>query len=405
VDARTSQRGITVRAALVIGQVALSMVLLVFAGLMIHSSIAITHADAGMNTANMYVADIQFDGHRYDSADGKRNYLEQAFSRLTGTPGILHVATAYGVPVLGGARSKDVSIPGKPHGTPWETRFVPVNEDYFATVGLPLQKGRLIDASDIQSGRRIAVVNHRLAQQYFANADPIGHTIKLNVLDEIPATPHDAYFEIVGVVGDVANAGLGQPIETQVFIPYTYSGFGNRTLIVRTAVKPELLNKAIQQVLSDIDPNSVLREPGTLEGLLNRLEFMQPRFRLISFSVCAGLGLLLALIGLFGVMAYSVTLRTQEFGIRMALGAQRVDILSLVLRKGVLLVAGGIGVGLIAALFTVDFLKSQLWGVSQFDSRVLMLAPFALLAAGVLACYLPARRATRVDPLVALRYE
>ena len=404
-DAAGTQRSVTLRGILVVGQVALSMVLLVFAGLMVHSFIAITHADPGINTANLYIGEVHLNGPQYNTIENKRAFLQQALYKLAATPGVLHVSTSFGWPVIGGPSSRDITIPGKPHGTQVETRWEPVNEDYFAALGLPLLKGRVLDAVDVGNARKVAVVNHKLAEQFFGSEDPIGHSVKINAFDEIPMTPRDAYFEIVGVVGDATNRGLENPVMPQVFIPYTFSGLGDRSVAVRTAVRPEMMAKTFQQVLSAVDPNAVVRDPGTLEGFLDRFEYLQPRFRLISFSICAGLGLGLALIGLFGVMAYAVTLRMQEFGIRIALGAQSTDILSLVLKKGLLLVGGGIFVGLIAALFSVSLVKSQLWGVSQFDSRVLVLAPIALLAAGVLACYLPARRATHVDPLVALRYE
>jgi putative ABC transport system permease protein len=166
-----------------------------------------------------------------------------------------------------------------------------------------------------------------------------------------------------------------------------------------------LFVNTFRQVLADVDPNPILSHPDTLEGLLHTHEYVKPKFRLISFGTCAGIGLGLALIGLFGVMSYSVALQTQELGVRMALGAQRSDILTLVLRKGVLLVGGGLFLGLLVAFLSVRILQSQLWGVSAFDPGAFVLAPLALLAAGLLACYLPARRATRVDPLVALRYE
>jgi putative ABC transport system permease protein len=174
---------------------------------------------------------------------------------------------------------------------------------------------------------------------------------------------------------------------------------------VRTVTNPSLVVNPLRQVLADVDPNIVLVHPQTLDELLQRFVYMKPKFRLISFGTCAGIGLALALIGLFGVMSYSVTLRTHELGVRMALGAQPGNVLSLVLRKGLLLVGSGILLGFLTSFLTVRILQSQLWGVSAFDPWTLVLAPLALLAAGLLACYLPARRATRVDPMIALRYE
>jgi putative ABC transport system permease protein len=405
VNANSSQRGGKIRAGLVVGQVALSMLLLVFAGLVIRSFIAITNFDPGISTKNMFVADVHFPGHQYDSAESKRAYFEQALARISSIPGVVNAATAIAFPIEGGAGTDDVTIPGKPHDKHWTTSFEACSEGYFQTLGSRLLRGRLISSSDVASARRIAVVNQTLSDQYFPNQNPIGQQIKFNVLDQIPGTPRDAYFEIVGIVSDFRNVGLQQSVQPQAFVPYTFSGFGDRAILIRTAANPNLFVNTFRQVLGDVDPNPILSHPDTLEGLLHTHEYVKPKFRLISFGTCAGIGLGLALIGLFGVMSYSVALQTQELGVRMALGAQRSDILTLVLRKGILLVGSGLFLGLLVAFLSVRILQSQLWGVSAFDPGAFVLAPLALLAAGLLACYLPARRATRVDPLIALRYE
>jgi putative ABC transport system permease protein len=405
VNANSSQRGGKIRAGLVVGQVALSVLLLVFAGLVIRSFIAITNFDPGISTKNMFVADIHFPGHQYDSAESKRAYFEPALARISAIPGVVNAATAIAFPIEGGAGTDDVTIPGKPHDKHWTTSFEACSEGYFQTLGLRLLRGRSISSSDVAAARRIAVVNQTLSDQYFPNQNPIGQQIKFNVLDQIPGTPRDAYFEIVGIVSDFRNVGLQQSVQPQAFVPYTFSGFGDRAILIRTAANPNLFVNTFRQVLGNVDPNPIVSHPDTLEGLLHTHEYVKPKFRLISFGTCAGIGLGLALIGLFGVMSYSVALQTQELGVRMALGAQRSDILTLVLRKGVLLVGSGLFLGLLVAFLSVRILQSQLWGVSAFDPGAFVLAPFALLAAGLLACYLPARRATRVDPLVALRYE
>jgi putative ABC transport system permease protein len=405
VNANSSQRGGKIRAGLVVGQVALSVLLLVFAGLVIRSFIAITNFDPGISTKNMFVAGIHFPGHQYDSAESKRAYFEQALAQISAIPGVVNAATAVAFPIEGGASTDDVTIPGEPHDKHWTTSFEACSEGYFQTLGLRLLRGRLISSADIAAARRIAVVNKTLSDQYFPNQDAIGQQIKFNVLDRIPGTPRDAYFEIVGIVSDFRNVGLQQSVQPQAFVPYTFSGFGDRNILIRTAVNPNLLVNTFRQALGGVDPNPILSRPDTLEGLLHTHEYVKPKFRLISFGTCAGIGLGLAVIGLFGVMSYSVALQTQELGVRMALGAQRSNILTLVLRKGVLLVGSGLLLGLLIAFLSVRILQSQLWGVSAFDPGAFVLAPLALFAAGLLACYLPARRATRVDPLVALRYE
>jgi predicted permease len=406
VNESSSQRGGKIRAGLVVGQVGLSMLLLVCAGLVIRSFIAATRFDPGFDTKNLFLAQIHFPGHQYDSVESKRAFIEQTITRLSTLPGIQNAAISFSTPPDGSPRSDDVTIPGKPHDKAWMTEFEACSESYFRTIGLRLLRGRLLSQSDVDSASHIAVVNQTLVEKYFPNEDPIGRQIKFNVLDRIPVAPHDVYFEIVGVVSDFSNYGLQGDIQPEVFFPYTFASFGDRSLIVRTTNDPGFFADTIRRAMAEIDPNPILTHLGTMDTFLHDHDYLQPRFRLVSFGTCAGIGLTLALIGLFGVMSYSVALQTQEFGVRMALGAPRGNILRLVLRKGLLLVGSGIVLGVVAAALSVKIVQSQLWrGVSAFDPATFLLAPVALLAAGVLACYIPARRATAVDPMAALRYE
>jgi putative ABC transport system permease protein len=405
VNESSSQRGGKIRAGLVVGQVALSMLLLVCAGLVIRSFIAVTHFDPGFSTQNMFLGEIHFSGHQYDSVDNKRAFIEQMLERLSGLPGIQNAAVCFSTPLGGTPHSEDITIPGKPHDKAWTTAFEACSEGYFRTIGLRLLRGRLLSQADVESARHVAVVNQTLAERYFANEDPLGRQIKFNVFDRIPVAPHDTYFEIIGVVSDFSNSGLGEPVEPEAFFPYTFSSFGDRSLIVRTANDPGFFADTIRRAMAESDSNPILARPSTMDAFLHDHDYLRPRFRLVSFGTCAGIGLTLALIGLFGVMSYSVALQTQEFGVRMALGAPHGNILMLVLRKGLLLVGSGIALGIVAASVSVKIVQSQLWGVSAFDPATFVGAPLALLAAGVLACYIPARRATRVDPMAALRYE
>ncbi len=402
--------GARIRAGLVVGQVALSMLLLVYAGLMVRSFLAVTKFDPGIHTQGIIRAEVHFPGHQYDSVEAKRAFFDQLLSRVSSLPGVTNAAVSIGFPILGGPRTRDITIPGKPHDKNWTTAFDAVNENYFSTIGLHLLRGRLLSASDVSTARRVAVVNSSLVKSCFGNENPIGQQIKFNVLDEIPETPHDAYFEIIGVVSELngfhnAKSPEDDQILEQAYIPYTFSPFDDRALLVRTVTNPALLFNPLRQTISGVDPNIVLIEVHTLDEMLERNVYMKPKFRLISFGTCAAIGLTLALIGLFGIMAYSVSLQTHELGIRMALGAQTANILKLVLRRGLILVGSGIFLGLISSILSVSILKSELWGVSAFDPWTLILAPLTFLAVALLACYLPARRATQVDPLVALRYE
>ncbi len=405
VNAKASDRGTKVRSVLVVGQVALSLLLLVFAGLMIRSFVAVTHFDYGFNTRNILVADIRFPAKGYESAESKRAYFEAALPRLAALPGVTNVATSIGLPLEGGPGTEDVTIPGKPHDEKWMTAIEAVSEGYFPTLGLQLLHGRLLSASEVAGAKSVTVVNRTLVEKYFAGQDPLGSKIKFNSFDETPVTPHDTYYEIVGVVSDFKNGRLEHPVLPQAFIPYTFSGIGDRSLMLRAGVEPTALLNTVRLTLADVDAGPVVARPGTLDEFLEQYDLVKPRFRVISFSVCAGIGLGLSMIGLFGVMAYSVALQTHDLGVRMALGAQTRNILGLVMRQGLILVGSGVLTGLVAAGLCVRLLRSQLFGVSAFDVGAFVLASLALLLTGLLACYLPARRATRVDPLVALRYE
>jgi hypothetical protein len=215
--------GARVRAGLVVGQVALSMLLLVYAGLMIRSFLAVTNFNPGIRTQGIIRAGVHFPGHQYDSLEAKRAFFEQALSRVSSLPGVTNAAVSIGFPVLGGPRTRDITIPGKPHDKNWTTAFDAVNEDYFSTLGLRLLRGRLLSASDVANSRRVAVVNTALVKSFFGDDNPIGRQIKFNVLDEIPETPHDAYFEIIGVVSDFKGFELHEQILAQAYIPYTFS--------------------------------------------------------------------------------------------------------------------------------------------------------------------------------------
>jgi putative ABC transport system permease protein len=404
-NVNASRRGARIRSGLVVGQVALSMLLLIFAGLMMRSFLAVTNFNPGMRTQGLLEAWIHIPAHQYESAASKRALYDQASSRVSTLPGVTHTAFSIGLPPLGGPRSEDVTIPGKPHDKHWTTAVDAVNEGYFPTVGLQLLRGQLLSANDLAGARRVAVVNTTLVKSFFGDEDPLGRQIKFNVFDQEPDLPHDAWFQIVGVVNELKSFDPQESVLPQAYIPFTCLAFPDRRMLVRSVTNPSLLINPLRQVMADLDPNIVVAEASTLDDELQKHVYMKPKFRLISFGTCAAIGLGLALIGLFGVMAYSVTLQTHEFGIRMALGAHAGNILTLVLHKGLLLVGSGILLGFLVSFFTVRILQSQLWGVSAFDPWTLTLAPLALVGAGLLACYLPARRATRVDPMIALRYE
>jgi len=392
------------RAGLVIFEVGLSILLLIGAGLMMRSLFAIEHVDLGFNPKNILVVRPVFPPGRYDTAVQKRLFFQQLLPRIAALPGVIAAGETSGLPPYGEWRS-EVTIPGKTHSDLWRAQFDLCTADYFRTLGLRLLRGRLLSEGDVDSASHLVVINQMLARKYFQNEDPIGKQIKFNLFDQLPDAPKDAYFEIIGVVGDVKNQGIQDVPMPEAFMPYTITGIGDRGILVRTAVEPLSLLGSVRTEVAAVDSGVPLGDTGTLEGYLDRFSYATPRFELVTLGVVAGIGLALVIIGVFSVMAYTVSLQTHEIGIRMALGAQQADILRMVLLKGLRLIAAGTVVGLLASYGATRLIASQIWGVSPTDPLTFAGVVLAIVVVGLAACVLPARRATQVDPLIALRYE
>jgi len=392
------------RSGLVICEVMLSIVLLVGAGLMMRSLFALQHVELGLNPVNILVARTPLPKGQYETAEQKKIFFRQVLQRVIALPGVLAATETSSLPPYGGPDS-DITIPGKAHSQPWNTMFQLCSEGYFKTMGRHLLRGRLLTESDVDNARPIAVVNEALVKAYFGKEDPIGQKIKFNEFDEMPQSHKDWYFEIVGVVADAKNRGLQLDIEPEAYLPYSVTGAGERGILVRTGVEPMSMLTLVRREIWAVDRNVALTFTGTLEGYLQQFSYAGPTFGLILLGVFASVGLVLVAIGVFSVMAYSVSLRTHEIGIRMALGASNSTVLKMVLRKGLRLIGVGIVLGLLASIALTRLVASQFWGVSPHDPLTFVGVMLVLTVVGTVACLVPARRATRVDPLVALRYE
>ncbi len=401
-----SRRG-KLRAGLVITEVALSIVLLIAAGLVMRSFLILTRVDLGFNPRNILYFRLSLPT-TYDHSREKQNMLtHQLLDRLRALPGVTSVAETMLQPPLTYDWSETI-IPGKPHAERWETRYGICSAGYFQTLGLPLLRGRFFSEDDVNAQRYLMVVSQMFARQYFLAEDPLGQKVKLQVLDRpFLDAPHDTYFEIVGVVGDYKTRGYEVPSWQsfpQAFIPYSVQGFSWRTYMVRTAVDPNSLLQSIGKEVRAVDPSVGITTSGTLEGSLQDF-YRGPQFELVTFTAFAAIGLVLVVIGVFSVMAYTVSLQTHEIGIRLALGAKQRNILLFALIRGFRLIAAGILTGLAASLAFTRFLSSQLSGVSPTDPWTFAVAVTIVVFVGMAACVIPARRAANVDPLVALRYE
>jgi putative ABC transport system permease protein len=408
------------RSGLVIGQVALSLVLLSCAGLVTRSFLALTHVDLGVRPDHVFTAGLRYPMGRYKKAEERKEFMQRLLPQVSSMPGAVSATTLIGVPLLF-APSSDVTIPGKPHQEPWDTQVEMCSEGFFPTLGVHLLRGRLLTESDIASVRKVAVVNERLAEKYFPGEDPLGRQIKINFFDQLPETPHDTYFEIVGIASNSRSFDFeGFSVVPQkpevtmpkVFLPYSISGLAGDAIAIQTRVPPVTLADSVRRMLKSMNQDVVLVAPTvggatgfSLNDVMEGTVYGKPRFSAIAFGSCAGLGFALAIVGMFSVMTYIVSLKIHDVGVRLALGAPRAAIMKLMLRRGLTLILAGIGIGLVASIGLMRFLVMLFRGISATDGLTFFVVSVTVLLAGVLACFLPARRATLVDPMTTLRNE
>jgi putative ABC transport system permease protein len=393
------------RSVLVVIEVALSLVLLAGAGLLMRSFVRLQHVELGLNPDKILVARLPLPRGQYKTAAAKQHFFRQLLPRLQALPGVVAATAVSSLPPYGGIRS-DIDIPGKTHTERWESIFQLCSEGYFPTLQLRLARGRLLTEVEVNDARKVAVVNQTLVNRFFGQEDPIGKRININMLAKLPDAPVvNPSFEIVGIIADAKNQGIQDPPLPEMFVPYSITGAFERGIMVRTARDPLALLNVVRREIWAVDRNVALTLTDSLENFLARFSYASPRFTLILLSVFAGVGLVLVALGVYSVIAYAVSRQTHEIGIRMALGAGSGDVLQMVMRMGSRLIAFGLAAGLMASLAVTQVIASQLWSVSARDPLTLAGVILVVGMAGLAACYFPARRATHVDPMVALRHE
>ena len=393
------------RNALVVSEVTLSLVLLVGAGLLMRSFVSLQQVDLGLNPENVLFAFLSFPPEEYKTAAAKQRFFRQLLQRVYTLPGVVSATEASNVPPFGGIGS-EVDIPGKTHAEKWQAIFQLCSEGYFRTLGIRLLRGRGFSEAEVNEARKVALVNQTLVNKYFGKDDPLGRQIKLATLETEADPPvKNPVFEIVGVVADTKNRGLRQPPSPEAFVPYTVTGAFERSILVRTSKDPLWMVNTVRREIWGIDRDVALSYTESLQGFLKSWVYSEPRFSFILLGVFAGVGLVLVTTGVYSVIAYTVSRQTHEIGIRMALGASRKDVLRMVLWMSARLIALGLILGLLASFGVARLIASQLWGVSPHDPITLCGVVAVVALAGLAACYFPARRATKVDPMVALRYE
>ena len=392
------------RNLLIIAEVALSLILLTAAGLMMRSFLLMSKADLGFQPERIVITQIQLSGKSYKTAEKRALFGKELTTRLRTLPGVLDATATLDTPPSGGMDTS-FELPGKTRIQTLNGQMAFCDSQFFRTIGMRLLRGRLLTPADIASKRKVAVVNQELAQSFFPGENPIGKPIKLLGLERGPEPVPDPTFEIVGVVSNVRNNSLRQATLPETYSPLTLSPYGFYAVFIRTAGNPATLSKALDGAVLALDRNVLPQYTMTMEGWINRFELAQPRFELEMFAVFALVGLLLVSVGVYSVVAYTVSQQTREIGIRMALGGTRADIRNWVLKSGMRFILIGICCGFFIALVLLKLLKSEIAGINASDPITLSVVIALLALVGLLACCVPALRATRIDPAIALRQE
>ncbi|HKS43056.1 MAG TPA: ABC transporter permease, partial [Blastocatellia bacterium] len=393
-------QGRRLRSALVVAEIALSLVLVISAGLMIRSFLKLQKVDPGFKADNLLTMRISLPGIRYPEDSNARTFFEQAQERIKNLPGVVSVGATTTPPLKGYRWTGDMTIEGRsPEDYAREIRHKEITNDYFRAIGIPLVSGRFFDQSDNDKGLQSVVVNEALARQYFSGEDPIGKRVKFGKPES-----NSPWEVIVGVVGNEKQDSLGKDVKPEVYKSHLQDAQSEMTLVMRTAVDPRSLVDAVRSEIRAMDKDLPPFDIKTMNDLLYT-SVARERFTMLLLAIFAGLALVLAGIGIYGVINYSVARRTREIGIRMALGADSKAVLRLVVGQGLKLAVAGVAIGIFAALALTRLMSSLLFGVSAIDPLTFTGVSLILITVAVVACSIPARRATKVDPMEALRYE
>jgi putative ABC transport system permease protein len=402
-DSAAGSRSNRIRALLVITEVAVSLILLIGAGLLINSFMRLRNVDPGFRADNLLTMRIVLPALKYPDQARRAAFYTDLLRRVEALPGVQSAAVTTNLPLYRQGNSIGISIEGRPDPPPDQGLIIVtrvVSPEYFSTMGIQLSKGRQFNEHDKAEGQGVAVISETMARKYWPGEDPLGRRIKSG-----SSASTSPWLTIVGVAKDVRQFELNVDPKPQMYLPYEQAGFfAPRDLVVRTNVEPLSLAATVRRTVWEIDKDQPVSNISTMEDILSESVARQ-RFSMLLLGVFAALALVLAAVGLYGVMSYSVAQRTREIGIRMALGAQARDVLKLVVGNGLKLVLIGVVIGLVAAFILTRLMSSLLFGVSATDPITFTIISLVLIGVALLASYIPARRATKVDPMIALRYE
>lgn len=388
--------------ALVIGEVALAMVLLVGSGLMVKSLYRLLDVDPGFDQRNLLGLGVGLSQTRFPQAADQFQGYQDLVDRIRAIPGVKSVGSSSILPVSNGGNTSNLRVVGLPSETPQgrEANSRNVSRTYFQTLGAELLQGSWFTEGDNATGPQRVIVNKTLADQFMPGLDPLKQQILFTY------SPAEKPRQVIGVVRDIKEGPLDLPARPAIYTPMEASARLFYNLLIRTETRPDALAAEVQSAIRQIDPDAVTFNVQTMEDRIQRspAAFLH-RYPAVLAGAFAFLALLLGTIGLYGLVAYSVSQRTQEIGIRMALGAQRRNVLQMVLTQGVRLIVPGVLIGIVAAFFAVSLIRSMLFGVHSWDPVIFVLVTALLVIVTLAASYIPARAATKVDPMVALRYE
>ena len=396
-DSSGTTRGARVRSALVVSEVALALMLLVGAGLLIRSFVNLQRVDPGFNPKDVLRVDVGLPRSRYADRNQSAAFYKQLLDRVGALPGVQSAGAVSSLPLSGGGTDSNFGIEGRPPAEPGKPQvgwYSSVTPDYFRAMGIRLLRGREFTEADNATATRVVVISDAMSRRYFPDEDPIGKQLVFG----------NDKREIIGVISDVRFFGLNSDTRPSMYFAHPQTPARGMSLVVRTESNPLSLAAAIRREVSALDRDLAVSSVMTMQELVGS-SLAESRFTLLLLGAFAFVALLLSAIGVYGVVSYSVTQRSHEIGVRMALGAQMADVLKLVVGQGMMLVLGGVGLGLLGAFSLSRVMESLLFGVGATDVLTFVATSVILAGVAVGACFVPARRATKVDPMEALRYE
>ncbi len=390
------------RSLLVVAEVALSLVLLVGAGLMMRSFMRLQQVSPGLKPEGVLTLRVNLPGAKYREPGQRSDYFRRLMERVRTLPGVESVGAVSTLPLGGGGWGRSLTVEGFPVLSVGQTPSIQHNvitPGYFHALGIPLLAGRDFTEADARDSLKVTIIDERLAREYWPNGGALGKRVRFG-----PPEDNEPWHTVVGVAGAVRHERLEAETRKSVYLPHLQVPVGGLSLAVRASANPESLVGAVRGQVRELDPDLPVTGVMTMQQVVAR-SVWQPRLYTILFGVFAAVALLLAGVGIYGVMAYTVTQRTHEIGVRVALGARASDVLRMIIGQGMKLAFIGVALGLLAAVAMTRLMKTLLFGVSATDPLTFVVIPLLLATVALLACWIPARQATKVDPMIALRCE